>query len=290
MKKTSKLFIILAIIMAFCVSSTGSVAGARKIDYVALGDSIAAGVRATYGQLPGWELESDFGYTDQLAANLADEGVLGKFDETYSVSGMTAANLAQITSTAKGQGLARLKTAEIVTLRVGADDLLGLLYDYFDYCVANELTPTQEGAMAALEQILMDFDTTSVLLYNNLVTILQNVMAANDQVQVYVMGYYNPLPFITIEYGGMTITLDIAAQAINDIIFGAIMAVDPMGTNISYVDTLTAINDGYWQYAYVNGYLLADTGSGFPDIHPTETGYQVIATNFWDEIDQDFDF
>lgn len=75
------------ILILFTITSTPAFASTNspnKIDYVAMGDYCAAGVRAVPGPLPGWEEGSDYGYTDMIAAWLEELGVLGKFNEKYS--------------------------------------------------------------------------------------------------------------------------------------------------------------------------------------------------------------
>src|SRR4051794_4953576 len=56
-----------------------------KLDYVALGDSLAA------GQTPNKELGK--GYTDYLANQLTKVGMLASFDKRFAVSGYTTTDV-----------------------------------------------------------------------------------------------------------------------------------------------------------------------------------------------------
>jgi len=181
------------------------------INYVALGDSGAAGVRAMPGQLPGWEEGSDYGYTDLIANWLYEvEGVIGRFNEEYSISGNTAAQLAVDTSTKDAGKL--LKHADIVTITVGVNDFLQPLYAYFDYCIENELPLDINEALLALKAGIDYFDAGGDMeLQANMEIILGNILDANPEAKIYVMGYYNPLPILIemvnteIEFFGGTI-------------------------------------------------------------------------------------
>lgn len=274
-----------------------------KIDYVAMGDSGAAGVRAVPGQIPGWEEGSDYGYTDNIARWLALLGVLGKFDEKYSISGNTAARLAEDSSTADAQR--RLKKAEIVTLTIGANDFLGPLYAYFDACVAGEEELTIEGAMVAIAEVTAYIEGGgAIVMKEDMKTILENVLNANPDVRIYVMGYYNPLPCL------VDLNFDAApyVMLINDMIKMAIF--ETLGefteASIDYIDTLGSINGikGYtgsfpfyiynYQYGpnfpYYLGFLYADLNVPIADIHLTERGYLRVALSFIKAIEEDFDF
>jgi lysophospholipase L1-like esterase len=295
-------------LILFTITSTPALASTNspnKIDYVAMGDSCAAGVRAVPGQLPGWEESSDYGYTDMIAMWLEELGVLGKFDEKYSISGYTARQLAVETS--KADGYQRLKKAEIVTLTVGANDLLGPLYAYFDACVAGEAELTIEGALAAIQEV-EDYILAGggIAMKDDIKAVLLNTLRANPDASIYVMGYYNPLPCL-VDFG-----YDAAPyiMLIDDLIIGAIMEammVYPVAS-IDYIDTLGSINGilGYtgifpsYSYSYdpdpnypyypSTSYLYADLAVPIADIHLTEAGHLMVALQFINAIEEDFDF
>ncbi|MBN2319794.1 MAG: hypothetical protein JXR49_11980 [Acidobacteria bacterium] len=294
------------ILILFTITSTPAFASTNspnKIDYVAMGDSCAAGVRAVPGQLPGWEEGSDHGYTDMIATWLEELGVLGKFDEKYSISGNTASQLAVETS--KADGYQRLKKAEIVTLTIGANDLLGPLYAYFDACVAGEVELTIEGALAALQEVVNYILAGGGLaMKDDIKTVLLNTLSANPDVRIYVMGYYNPLPcLVDLGYDAAPFVM-----LINDLIMSAILETITIypAASIYYIDTLYSINGifgytGSWpnysysynfgsNYPYYLGYLYADLSAPIADIHLTEAGHLTVASQFINAIEEDFDF
>lgn len=270
------------------------------IDYVALGDSGAAGVRGMPGQLPGWEEGSDYGYTDNIANWLSLLGVLGKFNEDYSISGNTAAQLAIDTSTTEAYKI--LKKAELVTVTIGANDVLGPLYAYYYYCIANEQELTLEGAMYAVGLIVANMESGGADdIKDNIKVVLKNVLDANPNARIYVMGYYNPLPcLVSLGFDAVPFVVMIN-QLINQAIFETMAAYT--GASIDYIDTLGPINGivpigtpPYYAYAfgpnfpYYLNYLYADMSIPIADIHLTEIGYLRVALSFMKEIEKDFDF
>jgi hypothetical protein len=126
----------------------------------AFGDSCAAGVRGGVGE-PGSELSSDKGYTDNLAAMLEEAGVLGSFNEDFCTSGMTAALLAENTAVLSDETTEEAQLvadAEIVTLDIGANDLLAPLYEYVASLTSIADVDAEE-AQAVLEAMIEDLTT-----------------------------------------------------------------------------------------------------------------------------------
>jgi lysophospholipase L1-like esterase len=309
------LALILSLLLVFTTVSPVFAGASAKIDYVALGDSGAAGVRAMLGQPPGWEEGSDYGYTDNIARWLVLKGMLKSFNEDYAISGNTAAELAVMTATKQAQN--KLKKAELVTLTIGANDVLGPLYEYYYACVEGGVPLTVEGAMAAIAEIVANIEGGGgLVMKENYKTVLANVLNANPDAKIYVMGYYNPLPFL-VDFG-----FDAApyVMILNDLIkiaLGEIMCAYP-GASIEYIPTLGIINgiNGYtgmfpipatytYSYAYGHGYAYGPFYSYpyFPigykylyvnllepvaDIHLTMLGYLKVAEAFINEIKEDF--
>ncbi|MCK5758359.1 MAG: hypothetical protein KAH14_04630 [Clostridiales bacterium] len=310
MKCVLVLILTLVLIMVTVTPAVASTNSPKKIDYVALGDSGAAGVRAIPGQLPGLEDGSDFGYTDVIANWLDGLGVLGKFDEKYSISGNTAALLAQQTS--KADGFKRLKKAEIVTVTIGANDLIQPLYDYFNATIASGQPLSVLGAITALEVCRDEIENNfaHLIMEQNIEIVLDNIMRANSETSVYVMGYYNPLPCL-VDFG-----FDMApyVMLINDMINLAIAKtmINYPDASIDFIDTLGIINGilsytpisvfpwysyGYsytswYPYLAPDGpYLYSDFSNPLEpiaDIHLTEEGYVKVANSFMVKINEDF--
>ncbi|SHI10717.1 Lysophospholipase L1 [Sporobacter termitidis DSM 10068] len=275
MKRTAKsiVFLVLALALPALACTPGLAAGAPgTINYVAFGDSVSAGVRGGVGA-PGSEPGSDKGYTDDIAGLLKDAGVLGGFNEDYCLSGETAKGLAQKTEAlrdASSPGAALVRNADIITVDVGANDLLGPLYAY-----AGTLKSVTDYDLDKAAQILKQmidelYGATGAGIQADYETILRNMLAANDGVRIFVMGYYNPLPVASALAG---VDLDEPTAYLNTLIQTAIAGVqaDYPGASISYVPTFDAM-------AAAPDSLVAT------DIHPTESGYTVIAGEFWKQL------
>ncbi len=260
--------ILIAVILVMSVAPV--LAATPSIDYVAFGDSVASGVRGGYR-----ETGSDFGYTDLIAADLKAAGALGSFNEDFCVSGITAKLLAANTAVLNDTtsvGYKLVKNAEIATLDVGGNDLLAPIYAY-----VKTLTAGAMPDMAKIKEILTSIGksvndgVTAPAVEKNIETILQNILNANPNIKIYVMGYYNPLPVAAAVTG---VDLDTPLKDFNVYIQKAITNVSAANAeaSITYIDTMTAMA------ADSSAYLVAT------DIHPTAAGYKAIATEFWKQI------
>lgn len=155
----------------------------EQVDYVALGDSLAHGMNEV-GVI-------GLGYTDFVAQVLQQEGLITSYNKGFAYSGYTTKNVlidlqSDVEKPVTGFGYtseqvklrASIKEAELITLTVGANDLLPIL---------NESIAT--GVNAA--QILK----ASHEAMKNMAAILEEISSLNPQAQVYVMGYYNSFPY-----------------------------------------------------------------------------------------------
>lgn len=274
MKKTKKAPVsVLLVFLLLIISVTPALAdssAAPSIDYVAFGDSVASGVRGGVK-----EVGSDFGYTDLIAADLKAAGALGFFNEDFCVSGMTAKLLASNTSVltdTTSSGYKLVKNAEIATLDIGGNDLLAPIYAYM-----KTLTGGQSPDLAKIKDILtavgdsVNDGVTAPGVEISIETILQNILKANPNIKIYVMGYYNPLPAAAAITG---VDLNTPLKDFNVYIKKAITDVSAAntGASIYYVDTLAA--------------MAADSSNALvaTDIHPTPAGYKIIAAEFWKQI------
>lgn len=282
-------------------------AEANTIDYVAIGDSVAAGVRG--GKLPlgdpNYEKYSDEGYTDDIANALRTSGILRTFDEKLCVSGATAAGLVEILSDPANYAQVQylLGNADIVTLDIGANDVLNYKVrvdntqiSFYQYVFLHKdeiqscITYTSTGTPVVKLSNKIKYDLMSMIaqlsyalshglglsIQRNIETILKSILNANPNAKIYVMGYYNPLPLLS-QYG---MDLTIPAIYFNTFIYRAIWNVRCCsayyGASLNYVDTLLTMSNG------VNkGYLSP------LDIHPTAFGYQTIANLFMKKISID---
>lgn len=262
--------LVTSVLIAALVLPVAAADAPGKIDYVAFGDSIAAGVRGGVGS-PGSETSSNKGYTDSIAAKLQDAGIMGWFNRDFCTSGMTAKLLAQNTAVLKDSttdAAGNVKDAELATLDIGANDMFAPLYTYLASLKSmTDIDITK--AKSILAAIITDLHsgTLGTDVQGNIETILDNILTANSAVKIYVMGYYNPLPTITALYG---VDLNEPTTYFNTFIQKAIadeVAKHP-GASITYVPTFDAM-------------ASSSTNLAVTDIHPTEAGYQTITAEFW---------
>lgn len=155
----------------------------QTADYVALGDSLAHGMNEV-GAI-------GLGYTDFIAQSLQKEGLITSYNKGFAYSGYTTKNVlndlqADVEKPVSGFGYkteqaslrASIKGAEVVTLTVGANDLLPLI---------EEATATGIN----MEKILKASTETMT----NYAAILTDIKKLNPQAEIYVMGYYNSFPY-----------------------------------------------------------------------------------------------
>jgi lysophospholipase L1-like esterase len=148
----------------------------EHFDYVALGDSLAA------GQTP-FGVDED-GYVDFLASRFEQSQYNVKLDN-YGVSGYRTTNvMAQLLNPGVQESI---RNAELVTIDIGANDLLANLA---------EIQKNPAKAQPVLEGI-----------GKNLFAILSGINQLNPDTKVYVMGYYNPFPHFPEEQQAFLIPL-----------------------------------------------------------------------------------
>jgi lysophospholipase L1-like esterase len=247
----------------------------NHIDYVAMGDSVAAGVLLSDVHYPNEG--SGLGYTDNIAAKLDYLNVLESFNMELARAGKTAKELAAETAELNVPNSPKwhlVKDAELVTLDIGANDLLGGFYA----SVANikdKANPTDLEKFAvvnALRKIQTDLLTgKGEEIKSDIKKILQNILNANKHVKIYVMEYYNPLPVLSQALG---MDFNQSVEILNTCIEAAINDVcdDNKKASISYVRTMSVMA--------TSPYNLYPT-----DIHPSEIGYRVIAEEFLKKIE-----
>jgi lysophospholipase L1-like esterase len=143
----------------------------EQFDYVALGDSLAAG-RTPYG------VDKD-GYVDFLTSRFEQSQYNIKLDN-YGVSGYRTTHIYNELFNPTNPKFASLRgsisDAELVTIDIGANDLLA------------QLGAIQQNP--ALAQTVLEG------IGKNLYAILSQIDSINPDTKVYVMGYYNPFPHL----------------------------------------------------------------------------------------------
>ncbi|KHE72806.1 S-layer homology domain-containing protein [Halobacillus sp. BBL2006] len=224
-----------------------------KVDYVALGDSLAAGV--TPESTP--ENPPKNGYADYLARHINELGSLQSYEKRYAVPGYTSQNvindlIADVKKPSEALDPRGLRTAvsnaEIVTVSAGANDMLRTL--------------KIDGDTGETTIDLEKFEQSLQTVGKNLTAIYAEVKGLNPEVDVYFMGYYNPYPYLPSDQKAK---LDTALQQLNNVIQQAAAA-----TGVSYVPTSE-------QFQKQAKNLLPDP----TNIHPNKEGHLVIANQFW---------
>jgi lysophospholipase L1-like esterase len=273
MKKTVKTLgtLVLSLLLLTALMTSGLAADTPgKLNYMAFGDSVAAGVRGGC-----FELRSDKGYVDDIANLLSRKSVLGNFNKDFCVSGMTAQGLALGTSvlrdsSSNAAGLVR--NADVITLDIGANDILesfsayattfrsvkDLNYDFAKQLLNNMINELYYGSVGAE-------------IPKSIETILENILTANGGVRIYVMGYYNPLPLFS---SILEVDLNQPTEYLNTLIRNAISKIQALypQASIVYVPTFDAMASA------ANTLVISD-------IHPTEAGHRIIAQEFWRQLE-----
>ncbi|WP_077214978.1 GDSL-type esterase/lipase family protein [Bacillus dakarensis] len=163
--------IIMAAIIAFFFTIApapyAQASAVGKIDYVALGDSLAT------GQTPYKTIGK--GFTDMISEELAEAGVLSSFTKEHAASGETSVGLLE---KLKREGVQKsIQEAELVTIISGANDILQAVDFTSDI--------DQEAIMALLHSISV-----------NLTVAVKGVKAINPDAEIYLYGYYFPFPYM----------------------------------------------------------------------------------------------
>ncbi|NRD77279.1 L,D-transpeptidase family protein [Bacillus sp. BRMEA1] len=141
-----------------------------QVDYVALGDSLAAGMTPEGQDGPVVNgVDPNWGYPNYIAQDFSKSYQLLKF-VNYGVSGYKTDNV--LADLAKADVQNEIKKATHITIDIGANDVLPLL-------------------KTDLNQVPQAITTAGTNLYKILSTIDQ----LNPKAKVYVMGYYNPFPY-----------------------------------------------------------------------------------------------
>ena len=232
-----------------------SLASEEKVDVVALGDSLAYGVLAdkTLGK----------GYADYVALLLEEIDRLNSFNKGFSVPGYKTTNILNdfdqnvkkpSLNYEQKQGEAStiteaIKEAEVITLSIGANDVLSYLKRNADGTFSYDLGEVQQAIM----------DTT-----NNVGMIFKEIHEINPDAQIIVMGYYNPFPNMTkyaFELNFLVDTLDKAVKGVAEL------------NGATFVDVSTQIAEN------------AKTFVPNPeDIHLSEAGYKFVGQKMFENI------
>lgn len=221
----------------------------EELNYVALGDSVAAG-RNPYGV-------NDYGYTDYIKDYLKNSHKLNSY-VTYAVSGYTTEDITNdinlnrnVEVGAKSVGIKKaLRESDLVTISIGANDFLGGMN-----------LSSIPSALSDSELVFKQIDDV-IIKINDLLTLVKQYAKG----KIIVVGYYNPLPNLT-KY----------KDKINEVVSYADAQYEKKckDQDVYYVkvsDTMAENNE------YLPNPL---------DIHPNKAGYEVISKKVINLIDKE---
>lgn len=230
---------------------------APTIDYLALGDSLTVGI-SPYNELGR-------SYADFLADGLYAKGDLKSFNKGFSYPGYKTTDVLSdiqqnVTKDILGIGSVEktatlqqsIKDAELITISAGANDILPLLKQ--DQTTGKMIVDQME-LVRTLQQIGANYKA-----------IMVQISQLNPDAQVYVMGYYNPFPYMSEDLQPM---LNQLLTTLNKTI-----ATGLGGTQAILVPTGDAIAVDYKTYL-----------PNPENIHLSEAGYKVIMEQFWTVIE-----
>ncbi|MDV6377264.1 S-layer homology domain-containing protein [Sporosarcina sp. GW1-11] len=222
-----------------------------SINYLALGDSLAAGVTPTN--------ELGKGYADFLAEKLAGEELLQTSNKGFSYPGYKTDDILKdlelnVTKPVLGMGhqdqtatiQQSIKESNLITLSIGANDVLSKVK--FDEKGTPLFKP--EEIQSSMMSVGM-----------NIQKILGKIYQLNPKAQVYVMGYYNPFP---------TLSADVQptiGQLVNSL--NAAIKSGLTGTPAHFVSTAELIAKNFPVYL-----------PNPQNIHLSEAGYKVVMNAF----------
>lgn len=248
MKRHIKLFVFLgAIIAVFAIYKTFS-KESNKINYIALGDSVAEGMNS-YGEIV-------YGYPDYISDYLKENERLTFYTKGFSKSGYTTENVKndiENNKTIEVDGKKvnikeALRESDLVTISIGANDFIKHL-EIID--IPSKLTNLKESKK--------EIDAIGIKVKELLILIKK--YAKN---QIILVSYYNPLPALQSVKSEIDELIKYANNVYEDIC-------DDL--DITYVNVFD-IFDGNDKYL-----------PNPIDIHPTTEGYKEIANRIIKEIE-----
>lgn len=166
-----KFGLVLVVALVFFSGTAGGKGyAASNINYIALGDSLAA------GQTPNSEI--DFGYSDLISQELWRNGRLAFFSKDLAFPGFTTEDVLERVRSEEAREV--IQQANLITVSAGANDLLRLV----------QSDPAAGSLMFQQRQV--DFSLNKARA--NMEKILAEIQAEAPEAEIYVMGYYFAYP------------------------------------------------------------------------------------------------
>jgi len=219
-----------------------------KIYYLALGDSLAAGLSP--------DSSIGIGYTDMLAEKIHSAGYLGEFNKNHTSPGYTAQdvldNIQKNVPTANGMTIKQaIAKSNIITIDAGANDFIQKLDNF-------SMDPAL--ALSLLQQVGA-----------NMGAILAEIRQLNPKASIYIMGYYDAFhnfPLSDQQKLSLTTLIDKLNGVIADV---------SQKAGATFVPTKEAIAADYLKNLPVP-----------TNIHPSLQGYKAIADVIWNVMQTPF--
>jgi lysophospholipase L1-like esterase len=195
----------------------------QTFNYLALGDSIAAGVSPfSTKSIIKYELS----YPDFIAEILRDRGILKGYSKQFAVPGNTSIDLLNdINHNVLKQGESireKISEANLITIDIGANDL------FSEY-----------------KQDIPNVNSTLNSIELNLFEVIGEINKINPSSKIYIIGYYNLLPF-DISNNSEQFKADLGK--LNRLLEGI-----SNKYNIDFVETEILFKDNYSNYLPVKG-------------------------------------
>ncbi|MBM7648254.1 lysophospholipase L1-like esterase [Bacillus ectoiniformans] len=154
------------------ISTAPAASASSGINYLALGDSLAA------GQTPNREIGAS--YTDLIALALGQSGSLENFSKQFAIPGYTTGQVLE--QLKKKEVQKAVKQADLMTISAGANDLLRIVKND---SVRGILTYDAIPAAYSLNKVR-----------ENYVLLFEQLNQLNPNADIYAMGYYFPYPHV----------------------------------------------------------------------------------------------
>ncbi|SOB98670.1 lysophospholipase L1-like esterase [Ureibacillus xyleni] len=227
-----------------------------RLNYVALGDSLAAGINEK-GELAN-------GYADYFALSLKEIEGLKSYNKGFAVPGYKTTDLLNDLKNNVTKPIFNLegtqkettniqtaiKEADIITISIGANDVLSFV------------KPDKETGKINIDMAAITAGIKTV--GENYYAILSTIKQINPDVEIFVMGYYNPYPKLENYKQQLSLLVTSLDAAISDI----------------------ATKNGA-HFVKVSEAIAADEAKYIPNpenIHLSAEGYQVVGLRFFETL------
>lgn len=283
-KKTAITFFSLLLLSAMATGTASAAENKKTIDYVALGDSLAAGQKPTELGSVSNKLYGT-SYPKFIRDELSGKGMLSSY-ANFGKSGYQTGHVIYDLNY-DNVTIEAIKSAEIITLDIGANDIFTLLKaEEGDVSqLLDELADKNEVQIAELIGNINYLELYMVpdvaIQVGEIVDRIKGEDGLNPDAKIYVMGYYNNAFSFLADYSSDDPALQGKINRILPELTGLIDAYNgalQTATAVSgatYVDTTIAMAGK--DYSNARTYLPLD-------IHPTVQGYRAIAQAFLDAM------